>query len=181
MRTLFLLRHAKSDWDDPKLPDFDRPLALRGRDAANRMGTYWREAGLCVDLALSSPSMRTRQTLALMEGANGGPLCAGAPAVFDDQLYLASASTIAMVLEDLPDAATSALLIGHNPGFEDTALALSGTAEAGALEKLHDKFPTGTLARIDLPITRWADLSLKTGHLALFLRPIDLDATLPAD
>ncbi|QCI79062.1 hypothetical protein E6W36_04130 [Hankyongella ginsenosidimutans] len=68
MRTLFLLRHAKSDWDDPNLPDFDRPLALRGRDAAIRMGVYWRQAGLHVDLVLSSPSMRTRQTLALMEG-----------------------------------------------------------------------------------------------------------------
>ncbi|QCI79063.1 hypothetical protein E6W36_04135 [Hankyongella ginsenosidimutans] len=73
------------------------------------------------------------------------------------------------------------LLIGHNPGFEETALALSGSAETGLMAKLHDKFPTGALARIDLPIARWRDLSLKAGHLALFLRPVDLDVTLPAD
>lgn len=181
MRTLFLLRHAKSDWDDPNLPDFDRPLALRGRDAAIRMGVYWRQAGLHVDLVLSSPSMRTRQTLALMEGANGGPLSAGQPAAFDDQLYLASPSTLALILEELPDDVAHVLLIGHNPGFEETALALSGSAETGLMAKLHDKFPTGALARIDLPIARWRDLSLKAGHLALFLRPVDLDVTLPAD
>ena len=82
--TLSLFRHAKSSWDNPNLGDFDRPLNERGREAAPRMGTFMARSGIVPDLVLSSPSVRTRQTLGLVL-----PHLSPAPAVlYEDTLYL---------------------------------------------------------------------------------------------
>jgi phosphohistidine phosphatase len=122
-RTLYLLRHAKSDWDDPALADIDRPLAPRGRKAARAMARYLKNSGIRPELILCSPARRARQTLELLTEA--WPVFPNVS--FAPWLYAASASKLLAKLRELPHEAASVMLIGHNPGLEDLATTLAGT------------------------------------------------------
>jgi phosphohistidine phosphatase len=168
MKTLTLLRHAKSEWDDPSLSDFARPLNARGRGAARAMGRELRALGLAWDRVLASPAVRVAETI---EGfrESYGPL---AP-VYDEKVYLASLDTLLELVRATDDGCAALLLVGHNPGMERLALLLSRGGP------LHDevalKYPTGALAEIALPIDHWRDAAESTGTLARFLRPRDLE------
>ena len=168
MKTLTLLRHAKSGWDDPSLTDFERPLNARGREAARAMGRALRELGLGWDRILASPAARVTETIdGLAESY--GPL---AP-LYDERVYLASPDTLLALVHATADDHSSLLIVGHNPGMERLALRLSG---AGVLhDQIAEKYPTGALAEIALPIARWRDAGQGTGTLQRFLRPRDLN------
>jgi phosphohistidine phosphatase len=171
MKTLTLLRHAKSGWDDPVARDFDRPLNPRGRRAARVVGERMKAEGLGFDLVLASPAQRAVETLEEVEAAFG-PLNAS----YEKRIYLASTETLLDIVHEADDAAERLLLVGHNPGFERLTVVLT---RAGALRReVEIKYPTGTLAEIRFKVDHWRDVSCGAGELARFIRPRDLDREL---
>ncbi|MFC3712483.1 SixA phosphatase family protein [Sphingoaurantiacus capsulatus] len=177
MKTLTLLRHAKSGWDDPVERDFDRPLNGRGRRAANRMGRYLRDEGLAYDQIVASPALRVQQTIAGVEDGLGRALT---PA-YDKRIYMASASTLLDVVHALDDAHGNILLVGHNPGLEDLVLMLVPEGAAGLRDEVEIKYPTATLAEMRFDVARWADIDERGGTLVRFTRPRELDPSLGPD
>ena len=175
MKILTLLRHAKSTWDDPVARDFDRPLNRRGRKAARRVGEEMRRLGLEFDLALASPAVRVRETLDEVEAGYGRPL---SPA-FDERVYLATPEALLDLVRGTGDAFERLLLVGHNPGLESLAISLDGGS--GLRDRVAEKYPTGTLAEIELPAGRWIEVAPGTGRIARFIRPRDLDPELGPD
>jgi phosphohistidine phosphatase len=177
MKLLYLLRHAKSSWDDPDIDDFDRPLNKRGRKSAKAMAAYFREAGIAPATVLCSSSKRTRETLKYL-----APALSDAPVLFDRRVYEASYQTLLICLADLPADVDSVLLIGHNPGLERLALYLmSDHGHGPGATRLQDKYPTGSLAVLSVPSNRWDDLRVGSARLDDFIRPADLDAEADAD
>lgn len=177
MKTLTLLRHAKSTWNDPVQRDFDRPLNGRGRRAAHRMGRYLRDEGLAFDHVVASPALRVQQTVAGIEDGYGAALSP----VYDRRIYMASASGLLDLVHALDDRFGQVLLVGHNPGLEDLVLMLVPESAAGLREEVEIKYPTATLAEMRFDTDRWADVEERTGALARFMRPRELDPTLGPD
>lgn len=166
MKTLILLRHAKSGWDDPELADHDRPLAARGREAAPRMGAWLKAHGPVPDLVLCSTATRARQTLALALEVLG----AEPETRFDRGLYLAGATAVLARVRRAPDEAATVMVVGHNPDFEQLARRLAATGGRAALDRLAEKYPTAGLAVIELPVERWAEAG-PGGRLIAFETP----------
>lgn len=178
MKTLTLLRHAKSGWNDPVARDFDRPLNDRGRRAADTMGHHLRAMGLSFDHVVASPAVRVVETVLDVAKGYGRAL----DPHFDRRIYLASGVTLLDIVTAFPDSASHALMVGHNPGLEDLALMLVPDAGDNDLrDTLETKYPTATLAEITLDIDRWADAAIGAGTLARFIRPRDLDPALGPD
>jgi phosphohistidine phosphatase len=168
MKTLTLLRHAKSGWDDPSLSDFQRPLNARGRSAARAMGREMRALGLAFDHIVASPAARVTETIIGLAESYG----ALAPA-YDEHIYLASLDALLDVVRATDDRHATLLVVGHNPGMERLALLLS---RGGALhDEVALKYPTGALAEIALPVEHWRDVAESGGTLTRFLRPRDLE------
>lgn len=176
MKTLTLLRHAKSGWDDTVSRDFDRPLNPRGRKAARTIGFEMKARGLGFDLVLASPARRVIETLEEV-AVSYGPL----DARYDERLYLASAATLLDMVRTAPDQVERLLLVGHNPGLEEIALILSSRDGTGLRGEVEIKYPTGTVAEIELPTERWAEVKERTGKIVRFIRPRDLDPELGPD
>ena len=174
MKSLTLLRHAKSTWDDPVARDFDRPLNPRGHQAARAVGEAMKEAGLGFELVLASPARRVIETLDEV-AETFGPL----QPVYEPRLYLASPDTLLEIARAAGDGIGRLMLVGHNPGLESLALRLTGKSPLRSQVEL--KYPTGTLAGIDLPIGRWRDVADGSGTLVRFIRPRDLDPSLGPD
>jgi phosphohistidine phosphatase len=160
VKTLYLLRHLKSSWDEPGLADFDRPLAPRGRKAGKAMARHLRETAVAPEVVLCSPAVRTRETLDAVREALGTP-----EVRFDDRLYGASEETLLGVLHGVEPGLGSVLVIAHNPGLDDLAAALSGAGQ--------DKFPTGALATLTFE-GAWAELGPGTCELTAFVVPREL-------
>jgi phosphohistidine phosphatase len=158
MKRLYVLRHAKSSWDDASLADFDRPLNERGKEGAPFMGNVMRERGYLPDVVLASPAKRAEKTAMLAAGAAG---FAG-EITFVEQIYEASPQTLVKVMSNVDDRANSAMIVGHNPGMEGLIRLLTGASEA---------MPTAGLAVIDLEIEKWSDIGHETGKLVEVLRP----------
>lgn len=170
MKTIFLLRHAKSSWDDASRDDHDRPLNQRGDRAASLVAQFLRQEGLIPDLILCSTARRTRETLARLQAVLGDDH----PALIEPDLYLAAADTLFDRLRKVGEDANSVLLIGHNPGLEDLAATLIEPRATPLEEKLAAKFPTAGFAVIRVPAARWRDLKRQSGSLDLFVIPKDL-------
>jgi phosphohistidine phosphatase len=169
-RTLHLLRHAKSSWDDPGLEDHDRPLAPRGRRAARLLAAHIAKHGIAVDLVLCSSAVRARQTLELV-----GPSLGGTPDIrTEDGLYAAGAPDLLSRLRSVDDRTWRVLMIGHNPGLEDLAEDLAGHGDAVARHALQQKFPTGALATLSMQ-SSWRDLSPGAAYLESLLLPRRLE------
>ena len=168
MKTLHLLRHAKSSWSEPGLPDHERPLNRRGRRAGQAIGRHLVDANIVPDLVLCSTSLRTRQTLDLILPAIKPPKI-----VLDRQLYEASAARLLDYLKELPEAAEVVLLIGHNPGLHELALSLAAPTTVGALPPRLAKFPTGALASFQIA-GRWAKLRAQGAAVSGYLTPHQL-------
>jgi phosphohistidine phosphatase len=164
VKTLLLLRHAKSSWADPALDDHDRRLNERGRRDAPRMGDLIRVRRLSPDVIISSDAVRARLTA---EAVAQTARCSG-KIQLDPRLYLADPGSIVNVLRTLPDSnADTVMVVGHNPGLEDLIAKLTGE---------HPDMPTCALARIALPIVHWRDLRVSSeGTLLALWRPKDLD------
>jgi phosphohistidine phosphatase len=162
MKTLLLLRHAKSSWDDSSLRDFDRPLAPRGERDAPRIGKALRERGPLPNLIVSSPAVRAKATIKAV--AKGAKL--DIEPQFNESVYGASSAELLKLIRHLPDSSTCTLLVGHNPGFEDLV---------GRLTVSHERMPTAALACVEFDIDHWEDVDDEKGKLAWLLTPKQLD------
>ena len=171
VKTLLLLRHAKSAWGDSRLSDHERPLSRRGESAAEVMADHIVHKGLRPDLIICSTAIRTRQTLAPLVHRLTAP---APPILLEKGLYLASEAALLARLQDVPEEAGTVLLIGHNDGIWHLAELLAGRGRSGLLSSLHGKFPTGALAILRAPIERWADLAAGSAELLAYVRPKDL-------
>jgi len=175
MKTLTLLRHAKSGWDDPVPRDFDRPLNPKGRRAARLVGREMRAQGLEFDAVVASPAVRVIETLKDVSAGYGSPIRPRC----DARAYLASAATLLEIVRDTEDAADRLLLVGHNPGLEALAMLLTERERGNGLRaELAAKYPTGSVAEIRLEVASWRDVAAGRGRLERFIRPRDLDPSL---
>jgi phosphohistidine phosphatase len=167
IRTLHLLRHAKSSWDDESLADHERPLSPRGVRDAKRIGKHLGTLPSPPDLVLCSSAVRTRQTLDLIRSSLGA-----ATVQVEEGLYGASAGELLDRLRGLPEAARSALVIGHNPGIQDLTLDL--TAPGPLFDRVSVKFPTCALATLALGDRTWSNVGQGDAELVGFTIPRDL-------
>ncbi len=175
MKTLTLLRHAKSSWNDPTERDFDRPLNERGKRAARLMGEAMRRESMRFDVVLTSPAVRTLETLALTALGYGRELVAQE----DRRIYLASSVTLLEVLRECDAGSDSVLLVGHNPGLEDMILDLLPEEGDTALrDAVFVKFPTASIAVLQCDVDDWGALDRRKAQLTRFIRPRDLDPEL---
>jgi len=161
VKTLLLMRHAKSNWDDASLRDFDRPLAERGRRDAPRMARALVALDSAPDFIVSSPAARARETIeaVIREGELTAPL------EFNEGIYDASPGVLMRIVQRLPDEHRRVLMVGHNPGFEDLLARLSG--ERG-------RMPTAAIACIEFQVDRWDDIEDGQGKLVWLLTPKQL-------
>ncbi|MEP7357774.1 MAG: histidine phosphatase family protein [Anaerolineales bacterium] len=150
MKTLLIMRHAKSSWGDSSLPDRDRPLNARGERDAPRMGQLLRREGLVPQAIVASSAARARATAQAVAEASGfeGDID------FNDALYQASPETYREALQTLKDSVDLALVVGHNPASEELLAELTGEDE---------HFSTAAIARVALDIERWADWTDEAG------------------
>ena len=162
MKTLFLLRHAKSSWKDETLADFERPLNRRGRGAAETMGNYFKTEGIVPELILCSPAVRARETLDLVAKAAKW----STEVRYDQRIYEASGMRLAEVVSQIDNDRKVAMLVGHNPGLEDLLLLFTGNTET---------MPTGAIAKLLLKTTKWATAVDKRATLDWLVRPKDLE------
>jgi len=176
VKTLTLLRHAKSGWDDPALRDYDRALNAKGHRAARMVGEHLRGQERTFDHVAASPALRVVETLEGVERGYGRTL----GAVWDRRIYLASAVTLLDVVHEVPAATERLLLVGHNPGLEDLALWLVPEGDDPLRATLEAKYPTATVAELTFA-GEWADLTPGSARLTRFVRPRDLDPSLGPD
>ena len=170
MRTLLLLRHAKSSWDQPGVADVERPLAARGRKAAPLIARYLKQQRLVPDLVLCSHALRVRETWELMTPALGGAVACKTLR----SLYAAPPSRLLEPLRRVADEVRILMVIGHNPGLGALAASLAGAGPKKALERVRTKFPTGGLVVLTFEIEHWAELAAGGGRLEDFVGPKDL-------
>jgi phosphohistidine phosphatase len=159
VKTLHLLRHAKSDWGDSALPDHDRPLNKRGKRARTTVAQHI--TGWKIDLVVCSTARRARDTAKPVVEA------LGCRARYDDALYATDADGLLAVVRTLDNEDNVVMLVGHNPSMEELTELLCGESPA---------YPTAALGSIDLAVDRWADVSPGCGTLAAFVTPAQLDA-----
>jgi phosphohistidine phosphatase len=164
MKTLLLLRHAKSSWKDLHLPDHDRPLNKRGKNDAPRMGKLLKDKDLIPDLIISSTAGRAKKTAKLVAKAckYKGQI------VLNHSLYGAEPATYLKILEGLSDKNKAVLVVGHSPSVEEMVEVLTGSPDV--------MMPTCALAQISLPIQNWAELNKQQikGKLVKIWRPKEL-------
>ena len=160
-RTLYLLRHAKSSWKDASMRDFDRPLKGRGRDAAKQIGKRLADEKPRAEVVVCSPAVRTRETADIvLKHAH-----LKVDLIFNERIYEASLRDLLHVVSEIPDDKQTAMMIGHNPGFEELVAFLSGE---------HRRMPTCGLAKIRLDDESWKDVRAGEGTLEWFIAPKEL-------
>jgi len=159
LKTLLLMRHAKSSWKHTELNDHDRPLAKRGKCDAPRMGQLVRQEELVPQLILSSTAVRARVTAEIVAEESGYE----EDVVCRQELYAFDAEPYLEVLADLPDDFQRVMVVGHNPAMEELTTLLTGEAVP---------LPTAALVLVTLPIDRWRELEEDpVGKLVNFWRP----------
>ncbi|MGI8469624.1 MAG: SixA phosphatase family protein [Pyrinomonadaceae bacterium] len=157
MKTLLLLRHAKSSWEKSDLADFDRPLNSRGLAAAPLAGNIIYDRHLQLDLILSSPAKRAKQTAVLVKET--GQITVKIQ--YEEKIYEASPLSLLSILAEQSDKNESILLVGHNPGLEGLIKVLTGKTAT---------VQTATLAKINLKIENWQGISPNCGELEFVAR-----------
>jgi len=160
MKTLYLIRHAKSSWNYPELEDFERPLSKRGRESALLMGTILKKLKAAPDLVISSPANRTAMTARMLADAIHYPLD---KIQYSETLYMADENVLIQVIKNMSDSVKRAMLIGHNPG-------LTGLANTIGDQPI-ENIPTGGVCCMDLKMTSWKDLREHGGKLRFFEFP----------
>jgi phosphohistidine phosphatase len=160
MKTLFVLRHAKSSWDDFNLSDFDRPLNRRGLRTAPLMGEKMYQNSFQPAIIISSPAKRAKQTAILVKESAQIPRAIS----YDERIYEASPFKLLQIVSELDDKRDSAMLVGHNPGLEGLVKLLTGGFRT---------MPTAALAVIDLDIENWSEIAADCGKLRILIRPKD--------
>ena len=159
MKNLYLLRHAKSSWDDFALKDFDRPLSTRGIQDAELMGNYFKSKRKVLDLVLSSPSKRTKETLEHFFNKTSQNI------IFNETIYHSSEQNIYSVIKDVEKSISSIMIVGHNPSMHEFSESFSG--------QFIEKFSTCGLASFEFD-DEWANVCEDAGTLIEFKIPSEL-------
>ena len=171
MKALWVLRHAKSSWDDARLDDHDRPLNRRGERAAAGVAAWLARHPTPPSLVLCSSAKRTRQTLEPIQVA----LAPRLRALVERELYLADADALLARIARLGENERSVMLIGHNPGLHELAVRLAARGARDLLARLRAKLPTAALALLELDVAHWRDVELGCARLAERRTPRDPD------
>lgn len=166
---MYLLRHAKSSWDDPDRPDHERPLAPRGVRDAKRMAGHLRDGHVEPELVICSSARRTVDTLEPLRTA-----FPDATILVEDEVYAASESRLLDRLRRIPEGVGSAMLIGHNPGLQDLAVSLAGRGDQDLRQRLESKFPTAALTTFAIEDGAWSSLEPGAAELVGFVTPKEL-------
>ena len=162
MKTLLLMRHAKSSWKDESLSDHERPLKKRGRKDANRIAKELKKNDLLPDIILSSSAVRARETVAILNEK----LEYKHKVLYSDELYMGEPQDFINILSKLNNEYNTVMMVGHNPGLEAYLQIIDGEIEA---------VPTGGLGYLVLVLDDWKDISLDTmGDLIDFWKPKEL-------
>ena len=159
MKNLYLLRHAKSSWDDFALKDFDRPLSTRGIQDAELMGNYFKSKRKVLDLVLSSPSKRTEETLEHFFIKTSQNI------IFNESIYHSSEQNIYSVINDVEKNINSLMIVGHNPSMHEFSESFSG--------QFIEKFSTCSLASFEFD-DEWVNVCENLGNLTEFKIPSEL-------
>lgn len=167
MKTVALLRHAKTETGSATIQDHARSLTQRGLADAAQMGRWLQERGLRPDLVLCSTAARTCQTLNEINATHPGAL----PAAMDDRLYLASAADMMKRLQELPDTVSHVMVIGHNPGLHELCVRLTGSGDPRAMKWVEVAFPTCAIAVLRCDVQSWAELGEADGYLEMYYCP----------
>ncbi len=158
MKTLFVLRHSKSSWENSDLSDFERPLNSRGLDAARFIGGLIYERNLQAQIIISSPAKRATQTAILVKELAE----ISQPISFDERIYEASPLTLFNLIREFDEKHESVMIVGHNPGLESLVRTLTGETVS---------MPTAALAKINLSIENWHELDTVSNELEFLIRP----------
>lgn len=158
MKRVFLMRHAKSSWEERDIADFDRPLNKRGENAAELMGKLIAHRQFEIDVIVSSPARRASDTAVIVRDI----AVPGREIHFVDRIYEASPQTLSSVLSGIEEVSESALVVGHNPGMEGFIRLLTARNET---------MPTAALAVIDLAVKKWSEIMPGCGTLVEVIRP----------
>ena len=158
MKTLFIMRHAKSSWENVNLSDFERPLNKRGLNTAPLMGELMYENGFQPEVIVSSPARRAKQTAILIKemAQIKGEI------TYNEKIYEANPFRLLQIVSALDETFRSAMIVGHNPGLEGLIKILTGEFEA---------MSTAALAVIDLNVEKWSEAAAKCGKLQKLIRP----------
>jgi phosphohistidine phosphatase len=162
MKTVLLLRHAKSSWNNAKLLDFERPLNERGRAAAKSIGRYITRHKLNPDLVLSSPAVRARETADLVLKSARLQV----EIRQDERIYEAGPLRLLEVVSQIDEDKKNVLLVGHNPGMEELLQRLTG-------QEAH--MPTATLAKIKIVVKSWENVLQEKGKLEWLIKAKELE------
>ena len=171
MTILAIMRHAKSDWGQPDLADFDRPLNTRGREAAKNVGLELRRRQVPFDQVIASPAVRVRETLERLQEGYGQEFAV----TFEPTIYDASRATLFELVRNIPADVHAPLMVGHNPGFHQLALELTAPDQSGLRDKLAENLPTAALAMIALPAVRWDEVQQGSGTVRELIMPRELE------
>ncbi|HET6862764.1 MAG TPA: histidine phosphatase family protein [Pyrinomonadaceae bacterium] len=162
MRSLYLLRHAKSSWKDDSIADVDRPLKKRGRAAAERVGKTLGAERLSSPVLISSPALRTRETTDIVLKAGHLKVIVS----YDERIYEADLASLLRVIAEVAADKTELILVGHNPGMEYLLDFLTGPGQP---------MPTAALAKIILETASWDSVERGDGRLEWLKTPADLE------
>jgi len=161
MKTLLLMRHAKSSWKDKNLKDTERPLSKRGKRNAVQIGKLLADNELKPELILSSPVRRAQETAGLLVET----FDSACETIYMDRLYMAEPDIILETLMNLPDTVERVMVVGHNPGMECLMQLLTGQIAS---------LPTAGFSNISLSIASWKELGRKArGELIQLWRPAE--------
>jgi phosphohistidine phosphatase len=160
MKTIYLIRHAKSSWDNPALSDFNRTLNERGKANAPLMGKKLVEEDAVIDCFISSPAKRTTETSLSIANEMNYP---SKKIIFDERIYESSLIDLIKVANEIPNQFNNVALIGHNPSISQLFNYLAG-------EDLHH-FPTCGIGKVELEIDQWSEIVKGIGRKIFFIYP----------
>ena len=169
-RELYILRHAKSDWDSTAESDFERPLAKRGEKDAPAVGKWMHKQKLKADYIISSPARRAKQTIHAVSKELG---VSKQDIHFNEKIYMAGVETLLQILAECPKNTKKILLVGHNPGLDDLLQYLVAKQQLPFTQS-GKLLTTATLARVGLT-DDWSHLQRHCGDLISLTRPGDID------
>lgn len=158
MKKLYILRHAKSSWDNPILADFERPLNERGLKTADFMGKFISKNDFLPDLILSSPATRARETANIIKKTAE----LQAEIKFEENIYEASPQMLLKILSEIKENFQNVMLVGHNPGLEGLIKTLTGELQS---------MPTAGLAVVEVNTEKWKEIKPESGILQNLVRP----------
>jgi phosphohistidine phosphatase len=161
MRTLYLLRHAKSSWKDESQLDFERPLASRGRKACSVIAKFIQSEAIEFDLLLSSTAVRARETIELIRQQAK----LRSELRYDERIYEAPVTRLVEIISEVENDRKVILLVGHNPGMEELIHTLTGEER---------QVSTASLAKIKLKVSKWSEVGNANGTLEWIVRPKEL-------